>query len=190
MDNVSVTQTAESTFKNDVENVQSPDSLLVTDEKDDPAILIESAEREVFFDRSSSATSASENKTEHTEGLLPSCAQPLVSPIKVKSVKSELKQQNENITSVNFIPEDSDTKKKPKSHTSEKKYSVLKPPQSRSKLHSPSSAVKKGKSKSKQPEIDSKPVVVPQKPKKLVVDNLTGRFEAGNFHCLFDSIFF
>ncbi|KAI3821314.1 hypothetical protein L1987_08878 [Smallanthus sonchifolius] len=173
-DIISVTVTAESNFMNDVENKQSPDSLFVTDEKnDDPAILIESTE-EVSFERSSSATSASESKIEHTEELLPSSVEPLDTSFKVKS---EIKKQNENTTSVNLLPEDCDSKKKPKSHTNVKKCTILKP-KSRSKVHSSSSAVKKGKSRSKQIEIDTKPPVVPQKPKKLVVDNLTGRFEA------------
>ncbi|KAI7730288.1 hypothetical protein M8C21_003030 [Ambrosia artemisiifolia] len=124
---------------NDMENNQSPDSLFVTDEKnDDPAILVESTERDVSFARSSPATSAPE---------------------------------------INLLPEDVDSKKKPKSHTNDKKCTILKP-KSRSKVHSPSSAVKKGKSKSKQTEIDAKPPVVSQKPKKIEVDNLTGRFEA------------
>ncbi|KAK9049221.1 hypothetical protein SSX86_031812 [Deinandra increscens subsp. villosa] len=170
---ISVTVTAETNLINDVENNQSPDSLFVTDEKnDDLAILSESTEREVSFERSPSATSASESKLEHNEGLLPSFVQPLDTSFKVKN---EIKKQNENITSVNLLSEDGDSKKKPRSHTNDKKCTILKP-KSRSKVHSSPPAVKKGKSRGKQTEIDTKPPVAPQKPKKLVVDNLTGRF--------------
>ncbi|KAM0019377.1 putative [histone H3]-lysine(4) N-trimethyltransferase chromatin remodeling SET family [Helianthus debilis subsp. tardiflorus] len=171
LDNMIVeTVNTESNFINDVESNQSPDSLFVNDEKnEDPAILVESTEREV-----SPATSAPESKIEHTEELLSSCVQPLDTSF---IVKSETNKQNENVSSVNLLPEDVDSKKKPKSHTNDKKCTVLKP-KSRSKVHSPSSAVKRGKSKSKQTEIEVKPPVVPQKPKKIEVDNLTGRFEA------------
>ncbi|KAK1407678.1 hypothetical protein QVD17_39300 [Tagetes erecta] len=174
-DIIPVTVTAESDFINDVETKRSSDSLFATDEKnDDSAILVESTEGEVSFDRSSSATSASESKIECAEELLPSCAQPLDTSLKVKN---EIRKQKENITSVNLLPEDSDLKKKPKSHPNVKKCTILKP-KSRSKVDSPSLAMKKGKSKSKDIEMGSKPPVVPQKPIKIAVDNLTGRFEA------------
>lgn len=210
------TQTAESTSKNnscvidkfavasghveDVENEQSPDSLLVIDDKnDDLANPIESTEREVSFERSSSAASALESKIECTEGLLPFCAEPLNTSFEVKDGKREnrfLDALHHHVaekdmkgrlsiggraktsldTSANLLPDDGDSKKKPKSHT---KCTILKP-QARSKL--PSSAVKRGKSKThgvnKPPEIDSKPLVMPHKTKRLVEDNLTGRFEA------------
>ncbi|KAL8216276.1 hypothetical protein R6Q57_023113 [Mikania cordata] len=170
---ISVTVTTEETnLINDVENNQSPDSLFVMDEKNvDPAT--ESMEREVSFVRSPSGTSASESKVEHTEGLLPSFVQPLDTSFKVKS---EIIKQSNNITSINLLPEDGDFKKKPKSQY-DKKCIILKP-KSHSKAHSPPSATKKGKSKSKQTEIDTKPPAAPHKPKKLVVDNLNGRFEA------------
>lgn len=165
LDTVSVMQTPESISKNNLEDDQILNSLLVTDEKNnDSEIPVESTEREVSF----------ESKIEQTERLLPSCVVPLD-----KKGKSETELPLENITSVNLLPEDGNSKKKlnPKSHTNEKNRMVLKP-QPQSKLHSPSSAVKRGKSKSKKPETDSKPLLVPQKPKKIVVDNLTGRFEA------------
>ncbi|XP_071703563.1 uncharacterized protein [Rutidosis leptorrhynchoides] len=79
--------------------------------------------------------------------------------------------------------------KKPKSNTNCNKCTVLKS-KSRSKLPSLSSALKKGKLKSTQPEIDRKPLVEPQKPKRLVVDNLTGRFGAGCFKGVSDTSMF
>ncbi|KAJ9566974.1 hypothetical protein OSB04_002940 [Centaurea solstitialis] len=213
------TQTAESASKNndsvidkfvgaadhleDVENKQSPDSLLVVDDKnDDPATPTESTEREVSCERSSPAALALESQIEHVEGLLPFSAEPLDTLFKIKDGKREtrfLDAHNNHVAekdmkgclsvggraktsldnSGNLLPDDGDSKKKPKSHTNENKCTILKP-KARSKL--PSSAVKRGKSKShgvnKPPEIDSKPLVVPQRTKALVEDNLTGRFEA------------
>ncbi|XP_076885699.1 histone-lysine N-methyltransferase ASHH2-like [Bidens hawaiensis] len=162
-DIIPVTVNPESSFVNDVENNQSSESL--GEKNDDHAILI------------NSATSAPECKTEHTEGLFSSSVQLQVQPLDASfTVKSEMKIQNVNTASVNLVPEDDELRKKPKSHKNDK-CTILKP-KSRSKVHSSSSTVKKGKSKSKHTEIDTKPPVVPQKPKKIVVDNLTGRFEA------------
>nr|XP_043638915.1 histone-lysine N-methyltransferase ASHH2 [Erigeron canadensis] len=215
---VSEAQTVKSTSKNDddeidhflvaadMENAQkgeSPDSLLVTDEKDDdPAIPFESTDREVSFERSSSETkvedllsldtskendvkseitsrdalevsierSSSESNLDHS-GLLS-----FDSSSKVNDVKSEVACRD----ALDDGPAEKDMKipkKKSKLRKKLKEFTIAKP-KSRSKLPSSSSAVKKGKFRSMQPQIDKKPLVEPQKPKKLVVDNLTGHFEA------------
>ncbi|KAI3746163.1 hypothetical protein L6452_08586 [Arctium lappa] len=74
----------------DVENERSPDSLLVIDDKnDDLANPIESTDREVSFESSSSAASALESKIEHTKELLPFCVEPHNSSFEVKDGKRE-----------------------------------------------------------------------------------------------------
>ncbi|XP_071692179.1 histone-lysine N-methyltransferase ASHH2-like [Rutidosis leptorrhynchoides] len=98
-----------------------------------------------------------------------------------------VEEKNEDPTNPNVKSEitsdrvaEKDTKelmKKPKLHTNSKKSTVLKS-KYQSKLASMTSAVKKEKLKSMQPDVDKKPLVVPQKPKRLVIDNLTGRFDA------------
>lgn len=171
-DIISTTQTAESPFTDNVVTDQSPDG-----KNDDLAAPIESTEQEASFERYSCATSVSETKIEHTNELSTSCVEPPDTSFEVNDVKSEIKQQKEGITLGNLLPDDDDSKRKPKSKTKLIKCPIVKP-KSRPKLPSPSSTVKKGKSKNKQPEIDNKPPEVPQKPKKIVVDNLTGSFEA------------
>lgn len=152
----------------DEEKGQSPGSLLAMDEKnDDPTIPIELTEIDVSIERSSS-----ESKIEHSEELLPHGTS-----FEVDNVKNEITSRDPLDDRV-AEKDMKESMKKPKSHTNSKKCTILKP-KSRSKLPSLSSAVKKGKSKSTQPEIDRKPLIEPQKPKRLVVDNLTGRFEAG-----------